>query len=168
MLSRPPLRTVTVSFFGEECLFCTNPAFDIVFPHNGNIMTPTQPCGPTEACRNKGGAAYAGQGDGANQVEQAAETAGNGGEGERGCNRPDALCGYGHPFSSGGGAGRCVGVWGLRSLWSGAGWGGGLRRVRCGGAGGGLLRLYGAAGLCGRAAVCRRSHLDLCGGLRLL
>lgn len=41
-------------------------------------MTPTQPCGPTEACRNKGGAAYAGQGDGANQVEQAAETAGNG------------------------------------------------------------------------------------------
>ena len=92
-------------------------------------MTPTQPCGPTEACRNKGGAAYAGQGDGANQVEQAAETAGNGGEGERGCNRPDALCGYSHPFSSGGGAGRCVGVWGLRSLWSGAGWGGGLRRV---------------------------------------
>ena len=61
-----------------------------------------------------------------------------------------------------------AGVWGLRSLWSGAGWGGGLRRVRCGGAGGGLLRLYGAAGLCGRAAVCRRSHLDLCGGLRLL
>ena len=28
------------------------------------------------------------------------------GEGERGCNRPDALCGYSHPFSSGGGAGR--------------------------------------------------------------
>ena len=108
------------------------------------------------------------KGDGCKPGGTGCGDSGERGEGERGCNRPDALCGYGHPFSSGGGAGRCVGVWGLRSLWvalvgaAGSGVCGAAALV------GSLLRLYGAAGLCGRAAVCRRSHLDLCGGLRLL
>ena len=131
-------------------------------------MPSTQLRGPLGARRNKGGAAYAGQGDGANQVEQTAETAGNGGEGECGRHCSAALCGHSHPFSAGGGAGRRVGVRGLRPLWGGPGGGGGVRSVRRGGAGGSLLRLYGAAGLCGWAAVCRRGHIDLCGELCLL